>query len=215
MLDSLQPTIATHTFDFAGHGTASPSAEGMSMNLFADEIIQFIEKSNLQTMHVFGYSMGGYAAIFAAQKRPELFSSITTLGTKLDWTSQNAATETRMLDADKMQVKVPQFVNHLQKIHINHDWRSVLEETRRMMIDLGDHPMITLENISSIKVPLQILVGENDTTAGVEASKQFANSAHANFQILENTPHPIEKVDLQSLTALVLEFIDGIVSSQL
>ncbi len=206
--DLFQPLMDTCSFDFSGHGIQSSNANGMSMLLFAEEIIQFIEKSNIQTMHVFGYSMGGYAAIVAAQKRPELFASITTLGTKFDWTPASALAETRVLDADKMQLKVPQFVDQLKKIHVSHDWRSVLDQTRQMMIHLGGQPILTLENMTSVHVPLQIIVGENDTTAGVEVSAEIASAANATFVTLKSTPHPLEKVDLQKLVLLISGFVN-------
>ncbi|UOQ77600.1 alpha/beta hydrolase [Hymenobacter sp. 5516J-16] len=86
----LPPFYAVHSFSFTGHAGRPLAAADFTMKCFAQEVTEFIQRQSLPPVHVFGYSMGGYAALSAAVTAPELFRSITTLGTKFDWSPATA-----------------------------------------------------------------------------------------------------------------------------
>lgn len=78
-----------HSFEFSGHGHAS-NIDTMSIEHFAHELIAYIVLKFNKPVEIFGYSMGGYVALYAASQRPDLFSKITTLGTKFAWSKEQA-----------------------------------------------------------------------------------------------------------------------------
>ncbi|MCB2377180.1 alpha/beta hydrolase [Hymenobacter sp. BT635] len=197
-----------HTFSFSGHGGRALEPAAFNMTGFAREVVEFIREKNLTGVHVFGYSMGGYAALLAAAEAPDLIRTITTLGTKFDWSPETAAAETRMLDAEKIREKVPQFAEQLAQTHAPIEWTAVLDATQRMMLELGQHPPLTPEKLTRIMIPVQILVGELDKTAGVDGSSLFASYLpQATFEILMNTPHPLERVNPDELAGRISRFI--------
>ncbi|WP_139921069.1 alpha/beta fold hydrolase [Hymenobacter sp. DG01] len=198
-----------HCFCFSGHGGRPLVAGEFSMKHFAQEIRQFIQDQLLPPVHVFGYSMGGYAALTAAVQWPELFSSITTLGTKFDWSPASAMLETRHLDLEKMREKVPQFVEQLTQQHAPTPLPDLLQATSTLMRGLGDAPPLTPEKLAALEVPVQVLVGELDKTAGVDASRYFADHMpRATFEIIMNTPHPLDKVNPDLLVNRIARFVE-------
>lgn len=204
----LPPFYDIHSFSFAGHG-GRPLAAGFSMKELAQEVRQFILGHNLPPVHVFGYSMGGYAALAAAVAWPELFSSITTLGTKFDWTPATAALETRFLDAAQMQAKVPQFALQLEQLHAPTPLPELLAATATLLRSLGDAPLLNAHNLAELEVPVQVLVGELDKTAGVDASRSYVDHMpRATFEIIMNTPHPLEKVNPDLLVNRIAQFVE-------
>jgi len=197
-----------HTMEFSGHGGRPLVASEFTMAGFVRELLAFLHDKKLPAVHVFGYSMGGYAALAAAVKAPEQFRSITTLGTKFDWSPATAALETRFLDAKKMREKVPQFVEQLELLHAPTPLSELLAATAVLMRGLGDVPLLTPEKLSTLEVPVQVLVGELDKTAGVDASRHFVDyMPRALFEIIMNTPHPLEKVNPDLLAARIIRFI--------
>lgn len=200
-----------HTLSFSGHGGRPLDEEAFSMQAFAAEVTDFIKQKSLATVHVFGYSMGGYAALLAALSSPGVISSITTLGTKFDWTPKTAAAETRFLDADKMREKVPQFAAQLVQLHAPTPLPELLAATTRLMRNLGAEPLLTSENLATLQTSVQILVGELDKTAGVDASREFASHLpHARFELIMNTPHPLERVNPDLLVLRIARFIETV-----
>jgi len=88
-------------------------------------------------MHIFGYSMGGYAAICTALKHPDRISSIMTLATVFDLSPERAQKEAAMLDPGKIELKVPSFAETLKHLHGSEKWKSLLQQKAGMMKVFG------------------------------------------------------------------------------
>ncbi|HAX49045.1 MAG TPA: alpha/beta hydrolase, partial [Bacteroidetes bacterium] len=71
-----------HTFNFTGHGGSEIPHEPFSIEMFAGDIIDHVNSNDLAGIDIFGYSMGGYAALYAAHKNPGKIGRIFTLATK-------------------------------------------------------------------------------------------------------------------------------------
>jgi pimeloyl-ACP methyl ester carboxylesterase len=198
-----------HTFSFGGHAGQPLDPATFSMQDFAQQVTQFIDEKGLPSVHVFGYSMGGYAALVAALAAPTIIRSVTTLGTKLDWSPATAALESRFLDPDKMREKVPEFAAHLEQLHAPTPLPELLAATAAMLRGLGSRPLLTTANLATLNTPVQIMVGELDKTTGVDAARHFADyMPHATFEILMNTPHPLERVNPDLLVSRIARFIE-------
>ncbi|GAA3930703.1 alpha/beta fold hydrolase [Hymenobacter algoricola] len=201
-----------HTFSFSGHGGRPLVADEFTMLGFAREVQQYISQQQLPAVHVFGYSMGGYAALLSALLVPGTIKSITALGTKFDWSPAMVAAETRLLDPAKIQEKVPQFGEQLERTHAPTPWSAVVEATAAMLRQLANDPPLTAASLADIRIPVQVLVGELDKTAGVDASAQFAASLpYATCETIMNTPHPLERVNPDFLAGRIVGFIAAVV----
>lgn len=62
--------------DLPGYGKSSKGDYPVSMNFYADIIIQFLDKLGLKQVIVAGHSMGGHISIFTALKYPERISKL-------------------------------------------------------------------------------------------------------------------------------------------
>src|SRR5688572_15290055 len=98
----LQPDFEVFSLNFSGHGGKEIPEPGFNMPLFANDVLTFMEEKQLDKVDIFGYSMGGYVALYLALHYPEKVNRIMTLGTKFDWSPEIAAHETRMLNPLKI-----------------------------------------------------------------------------------------------------------------
>lgn len=195
----LAPDYYIHTPTFSGHGGGTPPA-AYSFDQFREDIIGYMDAEGLQQVNVFGYSMGGYAALYASLKHPERFGKIATLGTKLVWTAAGAAQEVRMLDAAKIEAKVPAFAAHLQQQHGLENWKQVLQATAQMMLNLGNKPAIGATEFQQLKHSTLLAIGDRDHTAGLEDTVSiYRQMPHAQLWVLPATPHPLEQVNVPLL----------------
>ena len=141
-----QVGLDAHTFNFSGHGT-SPFQNEFSIKQFASELETVIQQQNLIKPIIFGYSMGGYVALYLAKHKPDLLGNIITLGTKFEWTPEIAQREIKMLDVKTIIDKVPKFAEAL-KIRHGNNWELLLQKTAMMMVDLGNANALSVEDIS-------------------------------------------------------------------
>src|SRR6218665_691823 len=136
LAEKLSGPFTVHTLSFSGHGgEAMPDA--FSMQLFANDVLNYLEKNNIPKISIFGYSMGGYVALYLAKHHPEKVEKIFTLATKFLWTPEIAAKEIKMLDAEKIAEKIPAFAQILEKRHTPNNWKVVLQKTAAMMMEMG------------------------------------------------------------------------------
>jgi pimeloyl-ACP methyl ester carboxylesterase len=165
LAEQLSGHFVIKSFAFAGHAGREVATATFNLPHFAAEVLAFLAKHETAPVHVFGYSMGGYAALLAASQQPERFASITTLGTKLDWSPESAAAETPFLDPDKMLAKVPAFVEVLRQRHAPADWTAVVRGVASLMTAAGAAPPLSDADFTALQVPTQVLMGDGDLTA--------------------------------------------------
>jgi pimeloyl-ACP methyl ester carboxylesterase len=195
------------TLNFSGHGGA-PFAEGFGIEQFANEVLRFMDEKGLETADILGYSMGGYAALYLASRHPGRVGRIITLATKFDWTPEGAERETKMLDPEKIEAKVPAFAQQLAERHAPNDWKELLRKTADMMLELGRRPLLTPAVLSKINNPCLICLGDGDQMVSLAETTQAAEALqNGHLQVLEQTPHPFEKVDLDALHYVILSFL--------
>ncbi len=203
----LKSDFEIHTFNFAGHGSNTLDKE-FTMPIFVNDVIDYLMTNNLKYVHVFGYSMGGYVALNAVLKHPEFFDKIVTLGTKFNWTKESAEAETKMLNPEKMEEKVPAFAKILEINHTQNNWKQVVRKTAAMMHGLGNGERLKNEELESIQHHVLVCIGSEDSMVSIEESKKSADILpNGTLEILSGFQHPIEKVDIDILRSVIFNFI--------
>lgn len=190
------------TLDFEGHGNLK-SNKDFSMDLFTQNVMDFLEQLGISNINIFGYSMGGYVAFNLAKKHPFLVNKIITLGTKFEWTPSFAEKEVKMLNPEKIQVKIPSFAGRLEQLH-GENWKGVVFKTALMMPDLGNTPNLKEKNFRSISNKSLICLGELDKMATIEESQNVASwLPNGNFQLISNFKHPLEAISFEKLALII------------
>jgi len=210
--DSLKEKLSSsyhcHSLDFFGHGQSSFSDQ-FGIDAFANQVTDYVRQYELEGCHVFGYSMGGYVALFAEHAEPGLFSSIMTLGTKFNWTPESSKREASLLDPAKIEEKVPDYADSLKKMH-GDKWIELCEKTAEMMRYLGDMPLLTSLTLSEIKLPVRLCIGDSDKMVTLEETMlSFRQLAQGSFLVMPTTPHPIEQVNMDRLAYKIEKFVES------
>lgn len=62
--DALGSQHTIYTPDFSGHGSEPIKGSAFSIELFAQDTLAFLDQNNIEKTDIFGYSMGGYVALY-------------------------------------------------------------------------------------------------------------------------------------------------------
>lgn len=204
--EALKDDFTIHTLNFSGHG-GRPIPESFSIGAFADDVLDYLSQNSIGTIDIFGYSMGGYVALYLARHYPERVGRIFTLATKFSWAPEIAAHETKMLDAKKIAVKIPAFADQLEQRHKPSDWRQVLSKTAAMMTDMGAGNPLRAEDFPQISHPVMVGIGDRDAMVTLdETIVVYRALQQANLVVLPATQHPLEKVDTGRLASEIKSF---------
>src|SRR5690349_10027502 len=99
----LRDKYQVHTLNFSGHGGNPFPEQDFSIPLFALEVLHYMEENRIERPSFFGYSMGGYIAMYLAKNLSHKVESVITLATKFQWDKEIAARESKMLDANAIE----------------------------------------------------------------------------------------------------------------
>jgi len=204
--DILSRYFNVHTPLFSGHGQISLPEGGITMEQYTQELAAYCDREELQEVHLFGHSMGGYVALCYALQQPDRVKSVMTLGTKFAWTEEQATKESKMLDPETILTKIPKYAAQLEAQH-GVQWKLLLPAIAGMMIGLGKNPLLQSGNLSTLSLPVQIMIGDKDNMVSLEESTQVYHSIpEARFAVLPDTKHPMDRVRPQLLLDLMKDF---------
>lgn len=201
-LPLLKDSFKLHRFNFFGH-SGNPVPEKLYMTDLITQLEEYVLSNELNGSQVFGYSMGGYAALCLASRKPDLLGDILTLGTKMNWTAEGAENESRMLNPEAIMAKVPTYANYLQNLH-GENWAALCKATAGLMLNLGQSPLLNKDLVAGLKN--RIIYGLGDADKMVtrdETLEAVANTPGAGLLILPHTPHPLDKVSPQLLSGVI------------
>ena len=180
-----------------------------SVDLFAKDVIRFLNSHEIRKINIFGYSMGGFVALYLASHYPDRVQRVFTLGTKFNWNKETVKQQIRLLDASVIKEKLPHYAEELRQIHHPNDWVEVINKTVEMLKKLGKKNPLSEEDLNQLEIPVLIGMGDRDNVVIIEESiYSYRLLKKGELLILPNTPHPIHNVNVDSLSREIIRFMN-------
>jgi pimeloyl-ACP methyl ester carboxylesterase len=193
--------------NFPGHGPDAGNSVPFTMHDLSETIATALDEQRIDQADAFGYSMGGYAALWFLRSHPTRIRRLFTLGTKFSWTPETAASEQRFLNPDKIKEKVPRLATLLSKRHGEANWERVLGSTAAMIQWLGAHPL-NEQDFHGITQTVCLGLGDQDNMVTLEETLRVAGLLkNGSVSSLAGTPHGFEQVDSGLLRDVLLRFL--------
>ncbi len=193
---------AAFSLNFPGHGGV-PAIQSFSLPYLGTSVVQYMDDNGIAQTHLFGYSMGGYVALYLAWQYPERIQSITTLNTKLDWTPEVVTRMQGMMDPAKISAKAPQVAAQMAAIHAPGDWTQLAAETARFLEVLASGGGLPEAAFPLISAPVVMLRGEKDhVVTAQECERVAALIPHARYAEVPESGHQWEQVQFAELAGV-------------
>lgn len=206
--NSLADSYAVYRLNFSGHGGSPFTEEPFSIELFAREVIGFMDQNEIEAINLFGFSMGGYVAMYLANHHPHRVKKIITLATKFHWDKTIAAREAKMIEPDSIEKVLPAFANSLQKRHAPNDWKTLLQKTADMLLEMGNDSPIKPGDYESIHHPALLMLGDRDKMVTLDETLHiYRKLPNAQLAVLPNTSHPLEMINNDRLVFEIKTFL--------
>ena len=206
LAQALSGTYTVHVLDLPGHG--GTEADAFSIPHFADFVSRYCAAQGLEKVGIFGYSMGGYVALYLAKQQPALVERIVTLATKFHWDPATAEKEKKMLRPEVIEEKLPDFARTLAERHAPGNWKELLAHTAVLLEGLGADPALKPEDYPALQTPVLLLLGDRDKMVTLEETLAVYRALPAaQLGVLPRTPHPIEAVEPSLLVPFIERFL--------
>lgn len=196
--------FVTKSLGFSGHGIGSAFPTDFRIETFAAELDNYFRQEAITEVHVFGYSMGGYVALFhLANFEDSPIATLFTYGTKFNWSAQAVSKELPMLDPDHLEQKFPPFAENLKKKH-GENWKHLLRTTAHMMQNLERLDGLTKEDLADVKIPVTLILGDQDrmvTSEETLLTKKWI--PHSQMKTVSHSKHDLERANIREISQLI------------
>ncbi len=219
-------TYRVITYDLRGSGkTESPKME-YSMPLFAEDTYELMKAIRVETAYFLGYSMGGRIALELAINHPEMVKALVLANSSIRLTPPSPETlEWRRIALDLLNKgDIKSFAETMTGNAFSPNFKSQnpTEFKKYMKVKSQNKPdglarlMRSLSapapppNLSKVKCPVLLIVGENDLHMGVEQGKQAHEAIAGSKLIILPTGHAAAIEMPDRFNSAVLDFLSNV-----
>ena len=190
--------------DSRAQGKSTDSNREITYALMASDMSALIDKLNLGSVYIVGWSDGGNIGLEFALAHPQKVKKLVTFGA--NYTHENF---TAPPDNVVMEQNDPRL---LKTTHLMKKYKEGLDKlspvVRKKLSDLEEkYPNLTVAQLKQIKVPVLVVVGDHDAINLDQTISLFASLPHSQLLIVPGASHmvPIEQPEL--LNSEVTKFL--------
>jgi pimeloyl-ACP methyl ester carboxylesterase len=209
----LKNTSRVIAIDIRGFGKSNAGTEKMSINLFADDLIQFMDAIEIKTAIVCGLSMGGFILLNAAKRFPERFTALIFADTQCiadtPEVKEGRAKTIAQIEKEGIEKFAEYFLQAVFHPHTIDNERGLVENIRGIIKNNSPEIIIgglqalasrdeTCTTLNKIDVPTLILCGKQDTVTPATQSEFLNKNIKNSFiHLIDNAGHlsNLEKAD--------------------
>jgi pimeloyl-ACP methyl ester carboxylesterase len=227
-LEYLQKFYRVIAYDIRGFGNSTLGDEVTSIDLFATDLVQFMDALKIQKAIVCGLSMGGYILMNAVSRFPDRFEAIILSDTQCGADSAEAR-EKRYKTIEQIEARgIDEFAaNYVQNIFTKktlENRKEIVEEVKNMILSTSPRTIsATLKALAErrescnllkrVSVPAMILCGKDDTVTPLSQSELLFNTLQGSrMHTIQNAGHMANLEEPEIFNDHIHTFLPGIVS---
>ena len=204
-LEELKDEYRVIAYDIRGHGDSDAGYEDFSMDLFANDLISFMDTLKITKAVVCGLSMGGYIALNAIGNYPERFEALILSDTQYIADTPDVR-ENRLTAIENIKKNGLEDYAHESLKNLFAPLSLLSKETeiasvRKMIVNTSKQSIYnslhalairkeTSGILSGIKIPVLILVGNEDKITPPEMAELMHKKINGSeLHIIEDAGH--------------------------
>ena len=225
-IDFLQASNRVIAVDIRGFGASKDEQTSLSIGLFADDLIKFMNVLNIDKAIICGLSMGGYIALNAVQRFSSRFEGLILCDTQCSADTKEAK-EKRYKSIDEINANGTAAFNEnfvksvfyagslLNKKEIVEAVRRVVFSNSKHIITMGLRALAdrseTCSTLNEIKIPTLIICGREDALIPLaKAEYLHANIQDSTLKIINHAGHVSNLEQAQEFNKHLCEFVTTI-----
>lgn len=225
-LAALSESFRVIAYDVRGHGNSYSGTDDFSIELFVNDLLLLMDAIEIEKATLCGLSMGGYIALKAMENFPHRFDSLVLCDTSCAADSMEAKEKRMKAIEIILESGVEKFADDsiknffAPKSFITK--KDVIAEVREIMVNTTEKSVIktllalsrrleTCSTLCKIKVPVLILVGEEDKITPPEAAQFMQNEIHGSvMSVIENAGHLSNLENPDQFNEQLIKFLEKI-----
>lgn len=225
-MDFLKSTSRVIAYDIRGFGKSTIGDEKLSVNLFADDLIKFMDVLQINKAIVCGLSMGGYILLNAIHRYPTRFQAIILSDTQCIGDSVEAKEKRfktiQQIETEGLKDFTETFIKNIfcqESLNGKNEWVEKIKDiilSTRLEAVTGTLAALaqrqeTCFSLNEISIPALILCGKEDrVTPLIQSEFLHAHIKNSKFNVLDNAGHIANLEQAREFNKLIKVFIGTI-----
>jgi pimeloyl-ACP methyl ester carboxylesterase len=202
------PELSKHfkviAVDSRAQGKSTDSDKEITYALMASDMSALIDKLNLGSVHVVGWSDGGNVGLELAFGHPQKVKKLVTFGA--NYTHENLWAPPDSVTMEPSDPRLLKTTPVLQKYKEGLDKLS--PAVRKKLSDLIEkYPNLTVEQLKQVKVPVLVVVGDRDVINLDQTISLFRSLPHSQLFIVPGASHLVPVEQPEFLNSEVIKFL--------
>ncbi len=210
-------------YDIRGHGYSDSGIADFSVELFAKDLIEFMDALSIIKATICGLSLGGYIALNAVINHQDRFASLILCDTNCIADSEETKEKRIQTIENIMEKGVPAFAEEMIKSLFHADSFTTktneIDKVRSMIENTSEQTLSktlvalsmrseTCSRLNKIRIPVLIIVGEGDVITPPDAAIKMHNKiATSSLVILPLAGHVSNLENPSEFNAKMLTFL--------
>lgn len=204
-LEFLKFTYRLIAIGIRGFGESIDEDSTLSIDLFADDLIQFMDELKIEKAIICGLSMGGYIVLNAQKRFPERFTALILADTQCiadtPEVKKNRYKTIDEIEANGLVDFTEGFTKKVFHPESLTNKKEVVEDLRRVIFSNSQSSIVrglaalaerseTCSTLRNISIPTLIICGDEDQVTPIEKSESMKSSiAGSKLAVIENAGH--------------------------
>jgi pimeloyl-ACP methyl ester carboxylesterase len=225
-LDVLKTSHRLIACDIRGFGKSTDESTALSIDLFADDLIQFMDMLSIEKAIICGLSMGGYVAQNVLKRYPDRFEALILCDTQCI-ADTTKVKEARLKTIDEIQVEGVTNFNEgfLKKVFCKDSLKNkkkLVEQLRTVVFANTPHiisqglvvlagRLETCSILPAIAIPTLIICGRQDEVTPLAQSEfMHKNIKGSLLHIIDNAGHVSNLEQPDTFNNCLIDFLDNV-----
>lgn len=223
-MTALKKTQRVIAYDIRGFGSSSAGTEKVSISLFADDLVRFMEALEIEKAIVCGSSMGGYILLNAVQRYTNRFEALILTDTQCIADKEEVREKRRITIADIEANGLKSFTEgFLENIFTQKSLDTDTDLVQSVRNTILSTPPETVTNtlaaladrsetcsmLKEISVPTRIICGREDkVTPLLQSEVMRSEIAGATLHVIEHAGHVANLEKPNKFNKILLDFVN-------
>lgn len=225
-LDSLKSSYRVIACDIRGFGKTTVENTALSIDLFSEDLVLFLDKLNISKAIICGLSMGGYISLNAVKRFPERFSALILCNTQCIADSAEvkenrykAIEQITLNGTTEFSEKFIKSIFHpdslTNKIDVVENLQTVVVANTKDTITAGLTALAerseTCSSLAAIRIPTLIICGREDLVIPLaQAEYMHGHIKGSLLKIIDTAGHVSNLEQPEQFNKYLLDFLNSL-----
>jgi pimeloyl-ACP methyl ester carboxylesterase len=194
-----------------GHG-GRPIPEHFTVHDMALDILAQMNENGVESSYLFGYSFGGYVALYLAKHAPHRIRGVCTLATKFVFDQATVDLFTHLSSVERIRNRQKELMDQR---HPGQNWDRLVSGLADLYRQLGQAPALAEDDLRGIKVPTLVISANDDQLVPWSESLKLAYRVpHGQGFTFAGKAHPIDIIPVPFLASVIASWMECVSSNQ-